>query len=59
VVITGSGADFCAGADIGRAPDPVRYPHEHMRPINEAALALHQLPVPSVARVDGVAVGAA
>jgi 2-(1,2-epoxy-1,2-dihydrophenyl)acetyl-CoA isomerase len=58
VVVTGSGSDFCAGADMRRAPDPRRHPHEHMRTVNEAALALNRLPVPSVARVDGVAVGA-
>ncbi|GAA1875974.1 2-(1,2-epoxy-1,2-dihydrophenyl)acetyl-CoA isomerase PaaG [Pseudonocardia ailaonensis] len=57
VVVQGAGGDFCAGADLsggllGEHPLP------GMRMINEAAFALHDLSVPTVAKVRGVAVGA-
>ena len=57
LVITGAGGDFCAGADIsggGREGHPLT----RMRFINEVALMLHELAIPTVAKVDGVAVGA-
>ena len=56
VVITGEGDDFCAGADLGRAPDD--HWLAYMRYINDACLALHAVPQPTIARVDGAAVGA-
>lgn len=57
LVLTGAGGDFCSGADLGadRGPD---HPLERMRKINQTGIALHELPVPSVAKVTGVAVGA-
>jgi enoyl-CoA hydratase/carnithine racemase len=59
LVITGAGAAFCSGADLGGgvgASDKSAL--EHMRMIGEAAMALHRMPKPTVARVDGVAAGA-
>lgn len=58
VVLTGAGGDFCAGADLSGGGRDGEHPLDRMRRINEVALLLHELPVPSVARVDGVAVGA-
>lgn len=57
LVITGAGGDFCAGVDLsdGVGGD---HPVDAMRRFNEVALLLHELPVPSIAKVDGVAVGA-
>ncbi len=57
VVLSGAGGDFCAGADLG---DPERsiHPLVHMRLVGQAALALHALTKPVIAKVDGVAVGA-
>jgi len=57
IVITGAGGAFCAGADLsgGRSAG---HPLDRMRRVNEVALMLHELPVPSIAKVDGVAVGA-
>lgn len=57
VVLTGAGGAFCAGADLSGGVS-AGHPLERMRKINEVALLLHELPVPSVAAVDGVAVGA-
>jgi 2-(1,2-epoxy-1,2-dihydrophenyl)acetyl-CoA isomerase len=61
LAITGDGEDFCAGADLGG--DRVRSTSAadntaRMRLPNRAALALHRSPKPTIAAVDGVAVGA-
>lgn len=58
LVLTGEGDDFCAGADIAAMPGRTTHPLHAMRAIGEVCLAVHRLPVPTVARVDGVAVGA-
>lgn len=56
LVLTGAGDDFCAGADVsGGIGD--EHPLAMMRRINDAVLALHTMPKPTVAKVSGVAVG--
>lgn len=57
LVITGAGGAFCAGADLSGGVS-AGHPLDRMRRINDVALMLHELPVPSIAKVDGVAVGA-
>lgn len=62
LVVTGAGGEFCAGADL----DPSRIDrmqsvedrHARMKVVAAAALALHRLTKPTIAAVDGVAVGA-
>lgn len=60
LVITGANGEFCSGADLGSdrsGTGPVaRY--EGMKVVDDAALALHRLSKPTLAAVDGVAVGA-
>lgn len=56
LVLTGAGEHFCAGADL--SADPVGHPLASMRRVNDVAATLHEMPQPTVARVDGVAVGA-
>jgi enoyl-CoA hydratase/carnithine racemase len=56
LVITGAGGAFCSGADIG-TPDDI-HPRHKLRKLTDVALALHELAVPTVAKVTGVAVGA-
>lgn len=56
LVLTGAGGAFCSGADISN-PDDVHPKHKLQR-LTDVALALHELPVPTVAKVTGVAVGA-
>ena len=56
LVITGAGASFCSGADIAEV-DHV-HPKYKLQRLTDVALALHELPIPTVAKVTGVAVGA-
>lgn len=63
LVVTGAGGDFCSGADQTPASDEAGaleglHPVSSMRRIGDVALALHRLTKPTIAQVDGVAVGA-
>jgi 2-(1,2-epoxy-1,2-dihydrophenyl)acetyl-CoA isomerase len=60
LVITGapeSGA-FCSGADLSSTDSLTRSGLARMRHIGSVALALHRLPKPTIAKVNGVAAGA-
>jgi len=56
LVITGAGGAFCSGADVGTGENI--HPRHKLRRLSEVALALHELTVPTIAKVTGVAVGA-
>lgn len=56
--MSGAGGDFCSGADLGDPEAHATHPLVRMRTIGSVALALHRLPKPTIAKVDGVAVGA-
>jgi 2-(1,2-epoxy-1,2-dihydrophenyl)acetyl-CoA isomerase len=59
LVLTGAGGAFCSGADIsGLAGAERPHPMYRMRGYTDLALLLHELPIPTIAKVDGVAVGA-
>jgi len=60
VVITGAGDDFCSGADLAARTSSGKQVHQlvAMRHVNDAALSLHRMPQPTIAKVRGVAVGA-
>ena len=62
MVLTGAGGAFCSGADLsdpsGPASDPSRSGLSRMRRLGDVALALHHISKPTVAKVDGFAVGA-
>jgi len=57
LVLTGAGDAFCSGADISGGVSNV-HPLVKMRPLTDVALKLHELPIPTIAKVTGVAVGA-
>ncbi|MEV7015992.1 enoyl-CoA hydratase-related protein [Streptomyces sp. NPDC093991] len=57
LVLTGAGGAFCSGADISKGLSDV-HPVYRMRTLTDVTLLLHELPVPTVAKVTGVAVGA-
>ncbi|QYG92646.1 enoyl-CoA hydratase [Iamia sp. SCSIO 61187] len=57
VVITGAGDAFCSGADLGATADTA-HALVRMRDIHRVAQALHDVPQPTIARINGVAAGA-
>lgn len=57
LIVTGAGQAFCAGADLA-ANAPEEHALNAMTPVNAAALALHECTKPTIARVNGDAVGA-
>jgi len=58
LVITGAGGSFCAGADLSGTPLAQTHPLNAMHPVNSAAIALHDVTKPTIAKVGGDAVGA-
>jgi 2-(1,2-epoxy-1,2-dihydrophenyl)acetyl-CoA isomerase len=63
VVLTGAGGNFCTGADLsgtrgGDGSRPAGNNLDGMRVLAGAVLAIHECPVPVVAKVDGLCVGA-
>ncbi|MDJ0924693.1 MAG: enoyl-CoA hydratase-related protein [Acidimicrobiia bacterium] len=62
LVVRGAGDDFCSGADLNLDDlDELRSPavgRRYMERPGRAATALHRLAKPTIAAVDGVAVGA-
>ncbi len=62
LIVTGAGGEFCAGADLDRSRsamgESVTHRHRRMKNVGEAASTLHRTNKPTIAAVDGVAVGA-
>lgn len=56
LVLTGAGGAFCSGADIGTGEQI--HPRYKLDRLTDVALALHELAVPTIAKVTGIAVGA-
>jgi len=62
LVLSGANSDFCAGADLVGDPEDKESLRIHglhaMRRIGDSVMSVHELPIPVIAAVDGVAVGA-
>ncbi|HEX9185551.1 MAG TPA: enoyl-CoA hydratase/isomerase family protein, partial [Vicinamibacteria bacterium] len=58
LVITGAGDAFCSGADLADRAGETRHALQRLHWVADIALALHRIPKPVVAKVNGVAVGA-
>jgi enoyl-CoA hydratase/carnithine racemase len=62
LVISGAGGEFCAGAELGAdrvaGMTSVSEAHQRMKVVERAATALYRTTKPTIAAVDGVAVGA-
>ena len=53
VVLTGAGGEFCSGADLSARGDGApRHQLLAMREVSEVAMALHRLPMPTIAKCD-------
>jgi len=58
VVVTGAAGEFCSGADLADEGEMKRHQLAQMRIVGDVCLALHRMPKPTIAKVDGVAAGA-
>jgi 2-(1,2-epoxy-1,2-dihydrophenyl)acetyl-CoA isomerase len=60
LIVTGAGGDFCSGADLSTNAEDTSstHPIRSMSTVNACALALHEIGVPTIAKVRGDAVGA-
>jgi enoyl-CoA hydratase/carnithine racemase len=58
VIVTGANGEFSSGFDLSPGSARSRHQLAAMRRVGDAALALHKLPQPTIAKVRGVAVGA-
>jgi len=60
VVLTGANGDFCSGADIVKSDDTGWEGNKltAMRLLAQSVVAVHECPVPVIAKVDGYSVGA-
>jgi 2-(1,2-epoxy-1,2-dihydrophenyl)acetyl-CoA isomerase len=58
MVVTGAGGAFCAGAQLSGDMAVGSHPLNGMHPVSAAAIALHDMPKPTIAKVGGDAVGA-
>lgn len=55
MVLTGDGGNFCSGSDLAGMKGNTL---DFMADVSETARALHAMTIPTIAKVDGVAVGA-
>ncbi|MGK2320711.1 enoyl-CoA hydratase/isomerase family protein [Gordonia rhizosphera] len=57
LVVTGAGGAFCGGSDVGGLLDDPESLPQRIEVSNRCVLAMHELPIPTIALVDGIAAG--
>ena len=57
LVLTGAGGEFCSGADLTSPNNATTSGLASMRRVSALVLSLHELPQPTIAKLDGVAAG--
>jgi enoyl-CoA hydratase/carnithine racemase len=57
LILSGAGGNFCSGSDLGTGQRSQEHPMKRMRRANAAVSRLHALPIPTIAKVRGAAVG--
>lgn len=57
VVLAGAGGEFCSGADLSSDGGPRNHQLANMRGMNAVVQAFHELPQPTIAKIDGVVAG--
>ena len=58
MILTGANGEFCSGADLSAQDDDEKHQLSRMHFFAQMALALHHMPFPTIAKIDGVAAGA-
>jgi len=59
LILTGAGGEFCSGADLTSPNAATTSTLASMRRVSALVLTLHELPQPTIAKLDGVAAGLA
>jgi 2-(1,2-epoxy-1,2-dihydrophenyl)acetyl-CoA isomerase len=59
LVVTGAGDAFCGGSDVAGLLDDADSLPSRIEVSNRCVLAMRELPIPTIARVDGIAAGSA
>jgi len=57
LVITGAGGAFCGGSDVEGLLDDLPSLPERVDVSNRCVLAVHQMGIPTIAKIDGIAAG--
>lgn len=58
MVISGAEGNFCSGIDLASGGADTRHQLDRLQYYSTAGIALHEIPKPVIAKVDGVAIGA-